>query len=83
LYTGKANWDIIRDVKETVSIPVIGNGDVFSPADAKHPLEHAGCDSIMIGCAACKGLIMEETVATEEVATRHSNRSVKQVYLWN
>ena len=34
LYTGKANWDIIRDVKQAVSIPVIGNGDVFSPEDA-------------------------------------------------
>ncbi|MEF2247588.1 tRNA dihydrouridine synthase DusB [Paenibacillus sp. IITD108] len=49
LYTGKANWDIIRDVKEAVSIPVIGNGDVFSPEDAKRLLEHTGCDGVMIG----------------------------------
>lgn len=49
LYTGKANWDIIRDVKQSVSIPVIGNGDVFSPEDAKRLLEHTGCDGVMIG----------------------------------
>lgn len=49
LYTGKANWDILREVKEAVSIPVIGNGDVFSPEDAKRLLEHTGCDGVMIG----------------------------------
>ncbi|WP_168123476.1 tRNA dihydrouridine synthase DusB [Paenibacillus sp. HB172176] len=49
LYTGKANWDIIRDVKEAVSIPVIGNGDVFSPEDARRLLDHTGCDGVMIG----------------------------------
>jgi len=48
-YTGKANWDIIKDVKQAVSIPVIGNGDVFSPEDAKRLLEHTGCDGVMIG----------------------------------
>lgn len=49
LYTGKANWDIIKDVKQAVSIPVIGNGDVFSPEDAKRLLDHTGCDGVMIG----------------------------------
>jgi nifR3 family TIM-barrel protein len=49
LYTGKANWDIIKDVKQAVSIPVIGNGDVFTPEDAKRLLEHTGCDGVMIG----------------------------------
>ncbi|WP_336776658.1 tRNA dihydrouridine synthase DusB [Paenibacillus sp. MMO-58] len=48
-YTGKANWDIIRDVKQAVSIPVIGNGDVFSPEDARRLLDHTGCDGVMIG----------------------------------
>lgn len=49
LYTGKANWDILRDVKRAVNIPVIGNGDVFSPEDAKRLLEHTNCDGVMIG----------------------------------
>lgn len=49
LYTGVANWDIIRDVKQAVNIPVIGNGDVFTPEDAKRMLEHTGVDGVMIG----------------------------------
>lgn len=48
-YTGKANWNMIRDVKEAVTIPVIGNGDVFSPEDAKQMIEFTGCDGVMIG----------------------------------
>ncbi|MCI8949044.1 MAG: tRNA dihydrouridine synthase DusB [Lachnospiraceae bacterium] len=48
-YSGKADWDIIRQVKEAVRIPVIGNGDVFAPQDAKRMMEETGCDGVMIG----------------------------------
>lgn len=51
-YSGTADWEIIRQVKEAVSIPVIGNGDVDSPEKAKVLLDSTGCDGVMIGRAA-------------------------------
>ncbi len=48
-YSGKADWDIIRQVKERVKIPVIGNGDIVDGASAKAMLEQTGCDGLMIG----------------------------------
>ena len=47
-YTGKADWNIIKKVKENVNIPVIGNGDIKSPIDAKKMLDETKCDAIMI-----------------------------------
>lgn len=66
-YSGKADWDIIRQVKESVKIPVIGNGDVKDAESAYNIIEETGCDAVMIG-RACQGnpwIFKELTMADE------------------
>ncbi len=48
-YSGRADWDIIKEVTQSVGIPVVGNGDIFSPLDAKKMLDKTGCAAVMLG----------------------------------
>lgn len=52
MYEGKANWDVLKEVKKHLTIPFMGNGDVRTPEDAKRMLDYVGCDGVMIGRAA-------------------------------
>ncbi|MBM7610120.1 nifR3 family TIM-barrel protein [Lysinibacillus composti] len=52
MYEGKANWDVLKEVKKHITIPFIGNGDVETPQDAKRMLDETGVDAVMIGRAA-------------------------------
>ncbi len=84
-YSGEADWDIIRQVKEAVSIPVIGNGDVSSPESAKAIVEQTGCDGIMIGRAARGNpWIFSEITSyldTGKIPERPDNAIMKQTIL--
>lgn len=48
-YSGKSDWNLIKELKETVSIPIVGNGDITSPKDAKKMIDETGCNYVMIG----------------------------------
>lgn len=92
MYEGKANWDIIREVKQSINIPLIGNGDVQTPQDAKRMLDETGADGVMIGRAALgnpwmiyrtvqyleTGKLMDEPTAREkmDVCILHLDRLI-------
>jgi tRNA-dihydrouridine synthase B len=64
MFSGKADWDRIRKLKETVSIPVSGNGDILLPDDAMAMFRHTGCDGVMIGRGAMQNpWIFRQTAA--------------------
>lgn len=82
-YSGKADWDIIRQVKEAVSIPVIGNGDVVSGASAIAMQKETGCDGVMIGRGAQGNpWIFSELLAydrTGEMPARPTMEEIKEM----
>ena len=84
-YSGKADWDIIRQVKEATSIPVIGNGDVTSPQKAEELVRQTGCDGIMIARGAeGNPWIFSEMIAYEEtgvVPPRPDKDAVREMML--
>ena len=84
-YSGKADWDIIRQVKEAVSIPVIGNGDVVSGESALAMMRETGCDGVMIGRGAQGNpWIFSELVEYEKTGvmpSRPSNEELKDMML--
>ena len=78
-YSGKADWDLIRKVKEAVSIPVIGNGDIFSGADAMRMLSETGCDMVMIARGALGNpWIFEEALALWKGEAPPSKPSIEE-----
>lgn len=79
-YSGKADWDIIRQVKEAVSIPVIGNGDVTDGKDAQRMFEETECDGVMIGRGAQGNpWIFQDLIHFEETGQEPKKRSVGEV----
>lgn len=80
-YSGKADWNIIRKVKENVSIPVIGNGDIKTAGDAVRMLEETGCDAIMIGRGVLGNpwLIDEINCALEHITYQNQPTSIDKV----
>lgn len=80
-YTGKANWNVIKQVKDKINIPVIGNGDVSSPELAKQMFDKTGCDFVMIGRGAIgKPFLFEQCNDFLEKGTYKNYNNINQRY---
>ena len=79
MYEGKANWDVLKEVKANINIPFIANGDVETPQDAKRILEHTGADGVMIGRAALGNpWMIYQTVQYLETGILHGEPTVRE-----
>lgn len=76
-YSGKADWNIIKKIKENVSIPVIGNGDIKSCYDAKRMLDETNCDAVMIG----RGLLGNPWLIKETIEYLENNKEPNKIEL--
>lgn len=90
MYSGTADWSLIRQVKEAVSIPVMANGDVFSPKDAVDILRRTGCDGVMIGRGAfgnpwlfqqCDAALKGEPIPHRPPLAQRVETARRQIYL--
>ncbi len=73
-YSGNADWNIIKEIKKVISIPVIGNGDIKNAIDAKKMLQETGCDAVMIG----RGVLGNPWLIKETVALLEENKVLKK-----
>jgi nifR3 family TIM-barrel protein len=91
-YSGKANWEAIKQVKEKVNIPVIGNGDIWAADDAKQMLDHTKCDMVMIGRGAignpylfkrCRALLKENKKLPDQTTEQKGKLLLQFIDLYN
>jgi len=91
-YSGKANWEAIKQVKNNVNIPVIGNGDIWAADDAHLMMEKTGCDGVMIGRGVmgdpylfkrCKALLMEGRKLPDETTEQKGKTLLDFINLYN
>ncbi len=79
-YAGRADWNVIRDVKQAVRMPMIGNGDINSPEDAARMLRETGCDAVMIGRAASNNPWIFRQIAQFDATGRYDQPSEADRY---